>query len=74
MKYRIIETSFDEFYRGEELVTLKKEIVVNEEGLKKEIISERVEKEMLACGCSGVNEKVLTIVQPFKIIKESSID
>lgn len=74
MKYKILETIYDEYYRNDELVTLKKEIVIDELGNKKELIYERIEKEMLACSCNGNYEKTLRTIQAFKLIKESSID
>lgn len=74
MKYKVIKTEFDEFYRQDELITHKTETIEYENGSFATRVYERIEKEALACGCSGVDEKVMTITQPYTLIKESSLD
>lgn len=69
MEDKLLEEKYDEYYEGENLITIKYETYQKKDGSTYVVKKKRVEGYKKYCGCSGDTRDELTILEPFKIIE-----
>lgn len=70
MKDKLIKTEYDEYYEGDKLITIKIETYLDQHQNSYQVKQKRVEGYRNDyCGCSGDQETVLCILEPFTVIE-----